>query len=53
MDLNMSLYKTGLWSCIFIRFICNLNGIVLEQVLKMKLVVICVNVNVVIIVNNS
>jgi hypothetical protein len=44
-DLNMKLYNVGLCLCIFIRFICYLDGVILDQVLKMKLMVTGVNVN--------
>jgi hypothetical protein len=39
-------YNTGLWSCIFTRFICELNGITSDRFLKMKVVVDRVNINV-------
>jgi hypothetical protein len=39
-------YNTGLWSCIFNRFMCELDGITSDRFLKMKVVVGGVNINV-------
>jgi len=39
-------YNTGLWSCIFTRCICELNGITLDRFLKMKVLLGGININV-------